>query len=353
MLLLRSARPAPVATEALVRLRGELTAAGFQVEVADAPTGPDAQAAIDRAAAAANVDAVVAILGDPARETAEIHIVDPLTGKTIARQVPVPAGGDRGAEVLAIRALELLRASFLEVALGSSPHTRAASRVPARASAAPTSAGTSSSPAEHAGAATDRPPPPTEVPRPTDTPPGEVGRIPASRRKPLFAVELGGVVLGSAEGMGPAILPVVRAEARLGGRWLGRLTLAGLGTRARVSSGVAAADVAHSFGLIEVALPFRADRRVQPFLSLGAGGLRVTAEGRTTWAYQGKHDGLWAALVDAGAGLRVGLGARLQLAGELHAQGAYPHPVIRFLGTTLAEEGRPTLVAGLSLIAWL
>jgi hypothetical protein len=177
--------------------------------------------------------------------------------------------------------------------------------------------------------------------------------MPASRRKSVFAVELGGVVLGSVEGVGPAILPVVRAEARFGGRWLGRLTLAGLGTRVRVSSAAAAADVAHSFGLIELALPFRANRRVQPFLSIGAGGLRVTADGRNSGPYQGKRDDLWAALVDAGAGLRVGLGERFQLAGEVHAQGAYPYPVIRFLGTTLAEEGRPTLVAGLSVIAWL
>jgi hypothetical protein len=333
VLLLRPARAAPLATEALVRLRGELAAAGFQVDVADVPAGPDAQAAIDQAAAVANVEALVAILGDPGRETAEIRIVDRVRGETIRRQVLVPPGSERRAELLAIRTLELLRASILEVALGTTAPARAAPTTPANASVAPDR--TVKSPASVAA---------------------KPAREPARWRESVFALELGGVVLGSLRGMGPAFVPLIRAEARLGGRrgrWMGRLTLAGLGTKARVASGDEAAEVAHSFGLIEVVLPFRAGARVQPFLSLGAGGERVTAEGRTSWLYQGAHDGLWAALVGAGAGLRVGLSGRLQLAGELHVQGAYPYAVVRFLGTTLAEEGRPTLVAGLSVIAWL
>jgi hypothetical protein len=331
VLLLRPARAAPLATETLVRLRGELTAAGFQVEVADAPAGPDAQAAIDRAAAVANVNAVVAILGDPGRETAEIRIVDRVRGETVRRQVPIPAGSERRAELLAIRTLELLRASILEVALGTTAPARAAPAPPANESVAP-----------------DR-----RVKSPVS--PAQPAREPARWRESVFALELGGVVLGSIRGLGPAFIPVIRADARFGkrGRWVGRMTVAGLGTRARIASGDDAADVAHSFGLIELVLPFRAGARVQPFLSLGVGGERVTAEGRTSWPYRGMHDGLWAALVDAGAGLRVGLSGRLQLAGELHAQGAYPYPVVRFMGTTLAEEGRPTLVAGLSVIAWL
>lgn len=362
VLLLRPARPAPAATEAVVRLRGELTAAGFRVEVADAPAGADAQAALSGSAAAANVDAVVAIPRDPDRQTAQIRIVDRLTGKTVAGQVPPPARGHRGAEVLAIRALELLRASLLEVELESPPPGRPVSPPPSPASvspgrlAEPPPVPTAPPPPDQAGGTSARPLPPAAVSHPTATSrprAREAGRVAAPGGTSVFAVEIGGVVLGSVQGVGPAVLPVVRAETRIGARWLGRLTLAGLGTRARVSSGDDAADVAHALALLELALPFRARRRVQPFLSFGAGGAHLTAESLPRWPYPGKRDSSWAALVDVGAGLRVGLGERLQLAGEVHAQGAYPYPVIRFDDTTLAEEGRPTLLAGLSVVVWL
>ena len=134
-----------------------------------------------------------------------------------------------------------------------------------------------------------------------------------------------------------------------------RLALAGLGTSAHVQApgGTADATVAQSFGLVEVALGLRPGARVQPFLSLGAGAVHLSVDGTTSGPYESKTGGLWAAVADAGLGLRVGLGRRFQLAVEAHAQAEYPYPVIRFLDTTLAEAGRPTVLAGLSLISWL
>jgi len=414
VLLLRPAHPPPGTAEALVRLRGELIAAGFAVQMADVPASADLRAAVDRAAARARADAVIAILGDPARPSAELRIVDWATGKTIARQVPASDEASRAAEILSIRALELLRAGLLEVALGSGASGSSASgsvTAPvetARRSENARPVGSAGSPdtvrpentvrlseTRGPGAAAQS----TETPQPGQRPAASVGEEPraesraraphsppsASREPespapaqppvvatrpanaassdspppaPLrsrYAVELGGVVLGSFDGLPPAVLPVLRGTVRLSPHFQARLALAGLGTSAHVQAagGAAEATLAQSFGLVEVALSVRPGARVQPFLSLGAGAAHLSVDGRASFPYDSKAGGLWAAVADAGLGVRVGLGRRFQLAVEAHAQGAYPYPVVRFLDTTLAEAGRPTVLAGLSLISWL
>jgi len=426
VLLLRQTHPSSAAAEALVRLRGELMAAGFTVQVADVSTSSDLRAAIDRAAARARADAVIAIFGDPTRQGAELRILDRATGKVIARRIPVPAESTRAAEILSIRALELLQASLLEVALASPPGDPSARGAPAEGgrpsgspstpkenakrpetaraaeSARPRDAGRPVDP--HRPPATERRPETarsevtgraTETPRPEATAAGPTNDespveprdrasrdqpppappSPAADRGPVvatrhasdavaparpalpfrYALELGGVVLGSFEGLPPSVLPVIRGGVRLSRHFEARLAVAGLGTRARVQTadGTAGATVALSFGLVEAVLGFRPGARVQPFVSLGAGAARLSVEGRAGWPYPSRADALWTAIADAGLGVRVGLGQRFQLAAELHAQGAYPYPVVRFLDTTLAEAGRPTVLGGLSLVTWL
>src|SRR6185295_347331 len=62
VLIVRPAEPAnDVTTEAAVRLRGELVAGGFDVDVVDAPAG-DPRVALDEAAAGSTAVAVVAIV---------------------------------------------------------------------------------------------------------------------------------------------------------------------------------------------------------------------------------------------------------------------------------------------------
>jgi len=379
VLLLRPARPSAPATEALVRLRGELIAAGFSVQVADLPASSDLSAALDRATARARADAVIAIPGVPARQPAELHIVDRITGKTVTRQVPVPEEASRAAEILSIRALELLRASLLEVALAPGDAvTPEAERRPETARPAATArrneragldgnaAGdTSQEPREQprARAPQDQPSPRPEPRPPSRAPEVDSPRASAASSEPRppprptlrYAVELGGVALGSFDGLPPAVLPVLRGTVRLSRHFQARVALAGLGTRARVQAAGDTADatIAPSFGVLEVAFGFRPGARVQPFLSLGAGAAHLSIEGRAGWPYESRTAALWAAVADAGLGVRIGFGQRFQLAAEAHAQGMYPYPVVRFLDATLAEAGRPTVLGGLSLLTWL
>lgn len=318
VVLVSAPHPTAVVAEALVRLRGELSAAGFAVDVAETRTTFDLRTALTAATARPNVRAAIAVGGTAGQEFAELWINDRDTGGVVIRRV-IAAELPRGAEVLSIRALETLRAALLEVAPDA--------------------------PVKPAPAAAPAPAPPTVARQET-----EAG---APLPRPRFALEVGGLVLGSFEGLSPAVLALVRGERVFGTHLMARLTLAGLGTRARVASDAGAAEVSQQLGMMELAVRFRVGTKLEPFLSLGAGATHVSAQGQATWPYQGQTAALWAAVADAGVGVRVPLGERLQLAGELHGQGSYPYPVVRFLEATLARGGRPTVAATLSVVAWM
>jgi hypothetical protein len=320
VLLVRPRPPSPVATEAIVRLEGELAAGGFNVRVIDPPPAEDVRGALERAADSDAV-ALVAIMLGSGNDAVELWVIDRVTRKTIVRRVETEpdSAGARAAEVLSVRALELLRASFLEAALDTGRAERA-------------SAGGT--------------PPVAEVRRFTEAALDE-------RWRRLLALEVGGSVLDSFEGVGPAFLPVVRLGASLGGRFLLRLTAAGLGTRAEVDSPSGPTELTQQLALLEIGARFRATRRVQPFVSLGGGALRVVAEGRTLGPYQGLRAQQWALAGDLGVGLRLPIRGRFELALEAHALVTRPSPVIRFLDLDLARTGRPIVIGTATLIAWM
>jgi hypothetical protein len=329
VVLVRSPRPSAVTAEATVRLRGELVSAGFDVRVIDPPIGADIRVSLERAAAGPDVEAVVAILGDavsdPFEDSAELWVIDRVTGKTVVRRVPSQPGSARAAEVLSIRALELLRASFLEVALAGGRTPTAVARLP-----------------------------PPEVTRFADE--ALTGAM-ESHRRAGWAVEVGGCVLGSLEGFSPSLVPLVRIQRSVGEHLLGRFTLAGLGTQSHVDSSQGTAEVSQQFGLAEVAVRFRLDERLQPFFSVGAGALHVTAVGRPASIYeQGLTKDRFALLADVGTGLRLAITRRFELALEAHGQVAHPYPTVRFFGVDVASEGRltrPMWVGSLTAIAWM
>jgi hypothetical protein len=327
VVLVRSPTPSAVTAEATVRLRGELVSAGFDVRVIDPPLDGDIRASLERVAAGPDVEAVVAILGDalrdPFEDSAELWVIDRVTGKTVTRRVPSQPGSTRAAEILSIRALELLRASFLEVALAGG-----------RASAA-------------------RPTSPA-VTRFADE--AFTGAMETHRRVG-WAVEVGGCVLGSLEGFSPSLVPLVRIQRSVADYFLARVTFAGLGTQSHVDSTQGTAEVSQQFALAEVALRFRLDARLQPFLSAGAGALHVSAIGKPASIYeQGLTKDRVALLADLGTGLRLSITRRFELALEVHAQAAHPYPTIRFFGVDVASEGRltrPIWLGSLTAIAWM
>jgi hypothetical protein len=321
VILVRPANPKAVTAEALVRIHGELVSAGFDVQITASTPGADPRASLEQTASGNNVDAVVALLGDVSPGSVEVWVIDRVTGKSVVRRIPNQPGSDRAAEILAVRAIELLRASLLEIAMAGSGEPVAAPK-----------------------------PPPVEVTRFVD-------RALDSRRDSRVAIEVGGSLVASFDGMGPALLPMVRFDLALGSYVVMRATAAGLGTRARVQAQSGWADLAEQFGLIEAGVRLRPRQRLQPFFSVGVGAQHTSAEGRPSSIYsslyQGETAGRWAFLADAGAGLRLSLVHHFELALEVHAQLAQPYSVVRFLGAQAASSGRPDLLPSLTLIAWL
>jgi hypothetical protein len=324
VVLLQPATSPRAVAGALVRVRGELSAEGFEVVVVTESIGPDVRGSLERSAPARDAVATVAVVAGADLGTTEVWVVDRVTGKTVVRRVSVQVDSPRASEVLAVRAVELLRASFLELAIGE-----------------------------------ERRPPPGPATATLPATPPVVRRWVAEELEPTrrwdWGFELGGVVVGSFEHLGPAFLPMVRVEAAYRGRYVARLSGAGFGPPAEVTlpSSAGRAEVSQQLALAEGAIVFRAGRRFQPMLTLGAGALHFAADGIVTSQYTGRSNARWAFAASAGAGVRLHLHRRFELAIEASAIGAWPYPVVRFFDTDAARAGRPSLMAGLTLIGWL
>ncbi|WP_437275216.1 hypothetical protein WME90_28685 [Sorangium sp. So ce375] len=102
-----------------LRVIAEIESLGFRAELLDPAAAPASRASLEASARA--VGAIAAIRAVPTERGVEVWITDRVTGKTVLREM-VDDGGtpDRDA-ALALRAVELLRASLLEVALPAPP----------------------------------------------------------------------------------------------------------------------------------------------------------------------------------------------------------------------------------------
>ncbi len=321
VVLVRPPNPAPGMAEALVRIHGELVSAGFDVELADGPAveGADGESWswLEQLAARRGADAVVAMMGDKSSDSVEVWVIDKVTGKSVVRHVPFRPLSAKGPETLAIQAVELLRASFLEIDLSSN----------ARPSEA-------------------RPgPPPTVV--------HFVEMEQRAKQTERFGVEVGGAASMSLDGVGPAVMPVVRV-AWAARPWLvAQATVAGLGNRPSVRTLAASAQVDQAFALLGANYRFRVDKRLRPFVSLSAGVLHTAVAGRANWPLQGQHAEQWSFLLDGGFGAEALLRDRFYLSLAARAQVAEPYPAIRLAGSVVATAERPNILLTLALGAWL
>jgi hypothetical protein len=323
VIIVRPANSPPVMVETLVRLKGELISAGFETEIVDggAPAGSgaaDSRAGLEQVAARRGADAVVAIVGDLAPDSVEVWVIDKVTGKSVVRRVPFEPAAAGASKTLAIRAIELLRSSFLEIDLA------ARDRQSAAGAAAP--------------------------------PPAVVHFVEAERlaRHPeRFGVEVGGAAVMSLDGVGPALLPLVRFDWSLRPWFVAQMTAAGLGTRPTVDSPAGSAQVAQAYGLLGGSVRFRAGARLRPFAALAAGALHTSVEGRADAPNQGRVVGQWSFLLEAGAGAVLRLPDRFTLSLALHAQLAEPYLAVRFVDTQVATSARPNLLLTLTVGAWL
>jgi hypothetical protein len=168
-----------------------------------------------------------------------------------------------------------------------------------------------------------------------------------------FCVEAGAGMLTSLAGIGPALVPVARARRVLITPVSLRFSVAGLGSEPRVTTPRASARVSQALSEFDLLATIWSTSELRLSGSLGGGVLRTSVEGQAEWPYQPRQDTLWSALGDAGAGLDLRLSARFDLIFETHVLFAQPQPVVRFINDELARGGLPSLLETLTLSGWL
>jgi hypothetical protein len=324
VILLQPTTASPALRRSFARIRNELVSDRVRVIVADSPrlrvllgeasTAGDPGLVLDRAA---DETALLALLGDPETGEAELCIVQLAAPRVAVRRATVAVEDpELMPDALAARALELLRATALELSIEM----------------------------EHAPRSQERPQSPPNVVSPPSMPPAA-----AQPEAAFVAIDMGLGLWNSIDGPPPAATPVGRIGVRLSDRTWARLSVAGWGSRPRVDTTYGSAVLSQSVALAELAAVFRRDKRVRPALSLGAGVVRVDVAGTGAAPYEGREPQRWSAAFDGGVGVAVAIGSHAAVVAELHALLASPHPVVRFIDTRAATIGYPSLMPTLAL----
>ena len=306
-------------SEAGTRLRAELVSAGFEVVEVDRAPG-DSRAEVEQAAERTKSVATVAIDRAGSGALADVWISDRVSGKTVVRRLKV-GGGPGAAAVLAIRALELLRASLLEVVLPASP-----AEAPAAA------------------------PPPAVVDwvKPTLPPKApEDGEL-------LDGPALGVGVLGlhGLRGIGLAFGPTLRVFHGIGGGAFGRLVLAGPLGGPSLSEPEGTASVRQEFLSLDLGWATRA-APLGALVWLGAGAFHLHTAGSAAQPYRSTSDDVLSVLLTGGLGGVVRLGQDVALSAELAAVGLVPRPVVVIANRDAGSAGNPALAMSLNLLVAL
>ena len=315
VVLLRPPVTDDVSTDALARVRGELTAAGFEISMQPQDPALDVRTALETVGRELDPIAAFAIVRAPTGNTAEIWVCDRMAGKSVIQSVRLDSSGAPGepsrAVVLAVQAVELLKASLAQYWLAS---IRRAQRPVATASVAPP-------PAVHATAG--------------------------------LGVAAGVGWLDNVGAVTAAWQPIVRASFGGARGWAGRVTVAGFGTAAQLRAAEGTAQIQQELGAVEILRGFRAGKWVQLVASLGAGAYhaRISGVGTGSQDYNNNVTSTWSALGIAGGGLIVPVVSHLSFAADAQVGLTWPDNLIRIVGAQAGRTGRPALLVSAGLLA--
>jgi hypothetical protein len=314
-------------TEVLARVRGELTAAGFEVVLLPATVEGDPAVVSETTGRELHPAAVIFVIEKPAEGSEprriEVWLSDRLSRRTFVQSLPVEADeAGRGYRRLAIQVVELLKARLAELMVTNMPELPPQPPKP---------------PPEP-----DEPPPP-----PPPEPPGVGGRI------------AGGVVLFQGfEGLGSTFAARVRAGATfpvgsirgapfvldIGG------TIAGLGSKATLSTAGGEAEVGQALGTLDVALRFDRGGTLQPVLLVSGGAYAVTIDGTTDEARIGREEETWSMFTAVGAGAWIQPTPAFAIELEGQVGRAWAKTVVRIDGEEAAETGSPLVLLSVAAV---
>ncbi|HEX3773368.1 MAG TPA: hypothetical protein VHV51_02830 [Polyangiaceae bacterium] len=312
--LVREASDDRLLREVSIRLRAELFDAGFEVIDVDRAPG-DPRADVETAANGDSSFATVAMNRAPNGAFADIWINDRVTGKTVVRRLQVGDGAN-ATNVLAIRALELLRASLLEVgakAVRAEPQRSAPKDVIAWIAPA-------------------LPPPESPVLRGN-------------------ALGVGVFALDGLGKIGLALGPTLEFSHGLGA-WFGRVMFAAplVGPELRTSAGSATIRqelAALAFGVATEPKPFGVEAW------LGVGGFDLHTSGSAAPPYRGTSGDVVSFSSSAGIGGLLRLAPRVALNAEFAEIMLEPRPIVVIAGADAGKVGAPSLAVALGILVGL
>lgn len=332
----RSADPALI--EVTARVRGELSAAGFQVFTREAPVQLSPRRAVESAGADLQPSAVLWIIAGERHTAAapqlEIWLSDRLLGRVSMARLSSAAADSETPKLLAVQAVELLRARLSELRVGTSAD-------------APVDASKAADWVEQAPEVKQQPVPEARA-RSIDAVPDR-SPAPVEHR---FGVSAGvGYLFGSGS-LDGALLPAIGVSASFGApgarrdapargplRLDLRLSAAGFGAPQSVHAEQGSVEVDQAFGTLSAALRFVTAVPIEPLLSLGAGVYMLGARGFAQPPYEAHHERYWAPLGSVGIGLRSRPFAHLSLLGSAELLAAGSHAELRIAGADVARAG--------------
>jgi hypothetical protein len=313
--LLRPPAQSPSTTELLQRLRGELLSVGFEVMVRERPPAPAGSEPWRKLLTTAGIDAAVDLVGDIVPTAVDVWLIDEAHHLQLLARVALDTSTENASKGLAIRASEALRAHLFE------PHTAAT--------------------AEHA------PAPAASLAATVAEADGE--KELHSRR---LGFELGAAVLVSLDGIGPALLPLVRFDWAIASELVLQATLVGLGTQPRIETSAGHAQVATQYGLLGACYRSLGVHRVRAIGGLSLGALRTAVAGQADLPREGHSVEQWSLLMDGSLGAVFELSRQYTVVLAGHVQLAQPSIGIHFGDQKVASAGRPNLLMTLTFGVW-
>jgi len=311
--------PDPTAPLA-IRIASELGQLGLRV-VFVARTDAETMGPAALEAAAQGVGAFAALRVVRSGSAIEVWIADRTTGKTVIREV---VGADRvGTDAdVALGAVELLRASLLELKLPERPAQAEVEPAPAVLKAVPT-------------------PPPS--------PPSEPPRVASGETSVALGMAIDPGVGGFRLGYGPQVLVARRLDKLIGLELSGDVIFASIEDEPLASASTTTSLVALA-GTLSPTIG-----RVQPRLGAGVGvanlrtqGVPATPQAPAGDRLQGSESGATLAVFHLRSGLAVELSPSLRWRVDATLLAGGSEVQIQFLDERVATWGRPTLFASSS-----
>jgi len=311
--------PSADVTQALTLLRGELLSVGLEVTMSERAgarsVGETDSVAWLEAFAARGTSVVIDAVGDDVLEAVDVWVLKTHPQRFEVTRVSVEPNAPRQPEMLALHAVEALRAGLLQIDWAARRRRH------------------------------------EPITTPAAVPVGEVHE-PASHGDRV-GLEVGAVAVMSLDGLGPAVLPTVRVGWAARPWLVMQASAAGFGSRSTVATAAGNARVAQQYALLGGLYRLRSAQRLWPFFSLAAGAMRTSVEGQAGWGTGGHTAERWSGLIDVSLGAGLRLYGRSYLTLAAHAQVAEPYVAIHIVETVGATSGRPNLLLTLTVGAWL